>query len=87
MTRRSPTLAAFSLLVGCFVIAVGFFAARSVIASLMLLTLGTQMLVIAALGALPDSSRRARTVLRILVVLLALAVVIFAIEVIVAELR
>lgn len=87
MTERNPGLAVLCLIAGCFAIAVGLFAARSAMMGLMFMALGTQMLVMAALNALPNRLRRIRTVLRVLGILLPLVVVPLAIAVIVAELR
>ena len=87
MTERNPTLAVFSLVIGCFVMAVGLLVARSIVASLMFAVLGAQALAIAAFYALPDGLRQVRVILRVLVILLALVVVPLAIGVIVAEFR
>ena len=85
----------FGLVVGCFVMAVGLFVARSTstgasqaLSGPMLLALGARMLVMAALNALSGRMRRVRTILRVLVMLLSLVGVPLPIGVmIVAEFR
>lgn len=85
MTERNPTLAVFSLVIGCFVTAVALLVARSVVASLMFAALGA--LAMAAFYALTDRMSQVRVVPRTLVIVLALVVVPLAIGVIVAEFR
>ena len=59
------------LFVGCFVVAVGLFAAWSTYASFMFLSLGGVVFSFAIRHALPDGPRRPRTVTRVLGIVLA----------------
>ena len=93
MTEPKPNLAVFSLVIGCFVMAVGLLVVRSgtgaspILSGLMFAALGAYTLVMAAFYALPDRLHRVRAILRVLAIVLAPVAAPLAVGVIVAEFR
>lgn len=87
MMERNPSQAMLHLFVGCFVVAVGLFAAWSTYASLMFLSLGGVMFSFAALHALPDGPSRARTVARVLSIVFVAVTIPLAVTAVLSEVQ